>query len=88
MLRTAITVDEGVRAAKRRGRNLVYATFPVLIALVVLAGCTTQPNHISAGTGLMAWLFAMGGLLLLWGASVWGTGTHWVHCYNGMCVSG
>ena len=30
MLRTVLAVDEGVRAAKRRGRFLLYATFPML----------------------------------------------------------
>jgi hypothetical protein len=88
MLKSAIAVDEGVRAAKRRGRYVLYATFPMLIALVVFAGCTTQPNRIDGVTGLMAWLAAFGGLLALWGSTVWGTGTHWVHCYNSMCVSG
>jgi hypothetical protein len=86
MLKAAVVVDEGVRSAKRRWRNLLFLAFPLLIAMAVLGGCTQ--SHASAGTALITWLFAFGGLMLLWGASVFGSGAHWVRCANGMCVSG
>jgi hypothetical protein len=89
MLRTVLAVDEGVRAAKRRGRFLLYATFPMLIALVVLAGCTTQPNHIDGATGLLSFLFGLGGVMALMATTVVGkTGHGWGYCANGMCVTG